>query len=52
MYFCEFCKILKKIFWQIISGWPLLVFICEFWEIFQNTLFKEHLWETAYFMYK
>ena len=26
-------------------------FICEFWEVFQITSLKEHLWETAYFMY-
>ena len=30
----------------------LLTFICEFWEVFQNILFIEYLWETAYFMYK
>ena len=23
------------------------VFSCEFWEIFKNTLFTEHLWATA-----
>ena len=28
-----------------------LVFICEFWEIFQITSFMEHLWETAYLIY-
>ena len=50
--FCEFCKIFKNIFWQNTSGWLLLVFISEFWEVFCNTSFMEHLWETAYFMYK
>ena len=25
-------------------------FICEFWEVFQNNSFIEHLWETAYLM--
>ena len=30
----------------------LLKFICKFWEVFQNILFIEYLWETAYFMYK
>ena len=34
------------------SGWLLLMFICEFWEIFQITSFIEHLWETAYLIYK
>ena len=52
MLFCEFCKISKNIFWQSTSGWLLLKFICEFWEVFQNISFIEHLWETAYFMYK
>ena len=52
MFFCEFGKISKNIFWQSTSGWPLLKFICEFWEVFQNISFIEHLWETAYFMYK
>ena len=50
--FCEICKISKNIFWQNTSGWLLLKFICEFWEVFQNISFIEHLWETAYFMYK
>ena len=50
--FCEICKISKNIFWQNTSGWLLLKFICEFWEVFQNTSFIEHLWETAHFMYK
>ena len=31
MFFCEFCKIFKNIFWRDTSGWLLLVFICEFW---------------------
>ena len=52
MFFCEFGKISKNIFWQSTSGWLLLKFICEFWEVFQNISFIEHLWETAYFMYK
>ena len=52
MFFCKFCKIFNKKFWQITSGWLFLVFICEFWEAFQNTSFIEDLWETAYFMYK
>ena len=47
MFFCEFCKIFKNIFWQNTSGWLLLVFICEFWDVFQNTSFIEHLGETA-----
>ena len=29
MFFCEFSKIFKNIFWQNTSGWLLLVFICE-----------------------
>ena len=52
IFFCEFGKISKNIFWQSTSGWLLLKFICEFWEVFQNISFIEHLWETAYFMYK
>ena len=52
MFICNFCKIFKKIFWQNISGCLLLVFFCEFWEVFQITTFIEHLWETAYFIYK
>ena len=43
MFFCEFYKIFKNIFWQNTSGWLLLVFIWEFWEVFQNTSFIEHL---------
>ena len=46
--FCEFCKIFKNIFWQDNCGWLLLNLICEFWEVFQNTSFIEHLWETAF----
>ena len=42
-FFCEFYKIFKNIFWQNTSGWLLLVFIWEFWEVFQNTSFIEHL---------
>ena len=52
MFICEFCKIFQNIFWQNTSGWLLLVFICGFWEVFQITSFIEHLWETAYFIYK
>ena len=52
MFFCEFCKIFKNILWQNTSGWLFLKFICEFWEVFQNTSFIRHLWETAYFMFK
>ena len=52
MFFCEFCKIFKNIFRPNISGWLLLKFISEFWKVFQNTPFIEHLWETAYLMYK
>ena len=40
MCICEFCKIFKSISWQNTSGWLLLlVFICEFWEVFQITSF-------------
>ena len=52
MHFCKFCKISKNIFWQSASGWLLLQFIRELWEVFQSISFIEHLWETAYFMYK
>ena len=52
MFFCEFGKISKNMFWQSTPGWVLLKFICEFWEVFQSISFIEHLWETAYFMYK
>ena len=31
MFFCEFCKSFKNIFWHNTSGWLLLVFISEFW---------------------
>ena len=51
MFFCEFCKSFKSVFLQNISGWLLFVFICEFWKVFQNSSFIEHLLETAYFMY-
>ena len=49
MFFCEFCKIFENIgfFWQNTSGWLLLLFICRFWEFFQNTYFIEHLSEIA-----
>ena len=39
MFSCQFYKILKKIFSQNTCGWLLLVFICEFWEVFQNISF-------------
>ena len=48
----KFGKISKNIFWQSTSGWLFLKFIREFWEVFQNISFIEHLWKTAYFMYK
>ena len=51
MLFCEFCKSFKSVFLQNTSGWLLFVFICEFWKVFQNSSFIEHLLETAYFMY-
>ena len=51
-FFFKFSKIFKNIFWQNTSEWLLLVFICKTWEVFQFTSFIEHLWETAYFMYK
>ena len=51
-FFCEFCKIFNKIFWQNTSGWLLLKFVSEFWDLFQNTSITEHLWEIAYFKYK
>ena len=52
MFFFEFCKISKNIFWQNTSRCLLLKFIGEFWEVFQKISFIEHLWETAYFKYK
>ena len=52
MFFCELCKIFKNFFWQNTCGWLLFVFIYEFLEVLQNTLFIEHLWETAHFMFK
>ena len=48
MFFCEFCKIFKNIFWQSTSRSLLLKFICKYSEVFQNTSIIEHLWETAY----
>ena len=42
-FFCDFGKISKNIFWQSTSEWLLLKFICEFWEVFQNISFIEHL---------
>ena len=52
MFFREFDKIFKNIFWQNTSEWLLPMFICEFWEIFENTFFTDYLLEIAYFMYK
>ena len=46
MIICEFCNNFKNIFWPNTSGSLLLVFICEFWEVFQITYFIEHLCET------
>ena len=43
MFFCQFYKIFKNIFWQNTFGWLLIVFIWEFWEVFLNTSFIEHL---------
>ena len=48
MFFCEFCKTFKNIFWENTFGWLILIFICKLWEVFQNTSFIEHLWETAF----
>ena len=42
-FICDFCKIFKNISWQNFSKWLFLVFICEFWEVFQITSFLEHL---------
>ena len=39
----KFGKISKNIFWQSTSGWLFLKFIREFWEVFQNISFIEHL---------
>ena len=39
MFFCEFCKNFKSIFWQNSSGWPLLVLICEILEVFRFFFF-------------
>ena len=39
MFFCEFCKNFKSIFWQNSSGWPLLVLICEILEVFRVFFF-------------
>ena len=52
MFFCEFCKISKNIFWLNTSGWLLVKFMYEFWELSQNLSFIEHLLETLYFMCK
>ena len=47
----NFAKICKNIFsfWLNASRWLLLVFICEFWDVFQNTSFKERLGGNCYF---
>ena len=36
MFFCEFCE-------KSTSGWLLLKFICEFWEVFQNIFYRPSL---------
>ena len=51
-FFCEFCKFFKNIFLQKTSGWLLLMFICEFWEVFQITSFIQHFWEATYLIHK
>ena len=44
----NFAKFFEHLFfWQNTSRWLLLVLISEFWDVFQNTSFKEHLGETA-----
>ena len=43
-FICEFGEIFKNIFWQDISGWLLLVIICQFWEVFQITIFTAFLY--------
>ena len=43
IFFCEFGKISKNIFWQSTSRWLPLKFICEFWEVFQNSSFRTPL---------
>ena len=45
-------KIFENNFWENTSGWLLVRFICEFWEVFKNLSFIEHLWKTVYFVYK
>ena len=51
-----FCKFFKNIFWQISCGWLLLVFICEFWEVFLDTRchpgsLQKKLFHTSSFTY-
>ena len=48
----SFAKFLRTSLDRNTCGWLLLVIICEFSEVFQMTSFKEHFWETAYFVYK
>ena len=43
MFIFEFCEIFKNVFCQNTSGWLLLLFICEFWEIFQIISFNRAL---------
>ena len=50
MFFFDFCKKFKNIFWENLYRWLLFGFICKFWDVFQNTSFIEHLWETSYLM--
>ena len=50
-FFWEFPKIFKNIFSfdRVPPDGSPLVFICEFWEVFQDTSFIEHLQETKNF---
>ena len=44
MFFCAFGKISKNIiFWQHFPMRLILKFICEFWEVFQNTFYRTPL---------
>ena len=52
MFLCEFCQIFRTSSWQSTSRRLPHVFTSEFWEIFQNTLFIEHLQKSAYIIYK
>ena len=48
MFFCEFYRTFKNIFWQNTSGRLLFVFIWEFWEVFQKTSSIEQLISNFY----